>query len=90
MEGRPDMGLFTTRTPTNLPVAPKDYDQSFMNRLINTLTQYFQQQDAVQQINVSKLNFDINRLPTDASLASLRSGDVYRDTTAANVLKVKP
>lgn len=84
------MGLFTTRTPTNLPKAPDDYDKSFMNRLINTLTLYFQQQDSVQQLNIASLNIDINRLPTQTSLATLRSGDVYRDTTAANVLKIKP
>jgi len=28
-------------------------------------------------------------LPTQADLANLRSGDVYVDTTASNVLKVK-
>jgi hypothetical protein len=28
-------------------------------------------------------------LPTQADLANLRSGDVYRDTTAGNVLKIK-
>lgn len=84
------MGLFTTRTPTALPVAPKEYDQSFMNRFINTVTLYFQQQDAVQQVNLASLNIDINRLPTQTSLATLRSGDVYRDTTAGNVLKIKP
>jgi len=29
-------------------------------------------------------------LPTQADLASLRSGDIYYDTTAGNVLKIKP
>jgi hypothetical protein len=29
-------------------------------------------------------------LPTQADLANLRVGDVYVDTTAGNVLKVKP
>lgn len=28
-------------------------------------------------------------LPTQADLANLRSGDIYYDTTAANVLKIK-
>jgi len=29
-------------------------------------------------------------IPTQADLANLRSGDVYCDTSASNVLKVKP
>jgi hypothetical protein len=29
-------------------------------------------------------------LPTQADLSNLRSGDVYVDTSASNVLKVKP
>jgi len=29
-------------------------------------------------------------LPTQADLASLKTGDVYYDTSASNVLKVKP
>jgi hypothetical protein len=40
-------------------------------------------------INIAKLNIDINTLPTQVDLANLRVGDVYRDTTASNVLKVK-
>jgi len=28
-------------------------------------------------------------LPTQADLANLRAGDIYYDTTAANVLKIK-
>jgi len=29
-------------------------------------------------------------LPTQADLSNLRSGDVYYDTSASNVLKMKP
>jgi hypothetical protein len=50
---------------------------------------FFQQIDAVQPISIAKLNIDINTLPTQVDLANLRVGDVYRDTTASNVLKVK-
>jgi hypothetical protein len=50
---------------------------------------FFQQIDAVQPINIAKLNINIDTLPTQADLANLRVGDVYRDTAASNVLKVK-
>jgi len=50
---------------------------------------YFQQINAVQPINITSLNIDIARLPTQAALATLRVGDVYRDSTAGNVLKIK-
>jgi hypothetical protein len=50
---------------------------------------FFQQTNAVQQINIASLNIDINTLPTQADVADLRVGDVYRDTSASNVLKVK-
>jgi hypothetical protein len=82
------MGMFTV-TPPRLPTSPADYNASFMNQLLNVLYLYFQRIDGIQPINVAQLNFDLNTLPTDASLANLRSGDVYRDTTAGNVLKVK-
>jgi hypothetical protein len=35
-------------------------------------------------------NTQVLSLPTQAELASLRVGDVYVDTSAGNVLKVKP
>jgi hypothetical protein len=60
-----------------------------MDQLLNVLYLYFQRQNGVQQISVAQLNFDLNTLPTDADVANLRAGDVYRDTTASNVLKVK-
>jgi len=50
---------------------------------------YFQQINAVQPINITSLNINVERMPTQADLANLRVGDVYRDTTAGNVLKVK-
>ena len=34
-------------------------------------------------------NINVNTLPTDADLANLRVGDVYRDVGAGNVLKIK-
>jgi hypothetical protein len=50
---------------------------------------YFAQLDNPGFSAASGLNLDLNTLPTQTSLADLRVGDVYRDTTASNVLKVK-
>lgn len=87
------MGMLQGRNPPQLPQAPKEYDQQYMNQLLNVITLYFQQQNAVQQISVAGLNINIDTLPTDHDYANLRSGDVYRDTTpggGVNALKAKP
>jgi hypothetical protein len=60
-----------------------------MSGFINVLYLYFQQINAVQPINITRLNIDVARLPTQADLSNLRSGDVYRDSSAGNVLKIK-
>lgn len=82
------MGMFNL-TPPRLPTAPSEYSAPFMNQFMNVLYLYFQRQNGVQPISVAQLNFDLNTLPTEADLADLRLGDVYRDTTADNALKVK-
>lgn len=82
------MGMFNV-TPPRLPTAPVEYNVTFMNQFLNVLYLYFQRQNGIQPISVAQLNFDLNTLPTDADLSTLRSGDVYRDTTAGNALKVK-
>ena len=84
------MGLFAYIKPPNLALAPAEYDQEYVNKLNNTLRLFFNNLDAVQQLSIARLNIAISTLPTEADVASLRSGDVYRDTTAGNVLKVKP
>ena len=83
------MSLFTIVSPPRPTSAPRDYDQAFMAQMQNILNLFFQQVNAVQPINIAKLNIDLNTLPTQANLATLRVGDVYRDTSAGNVLKVK-
>ena len=83
------MGLLANRAPPNPPLPPVEYDKAYFDRLVNILNLYFQQINAVQAISIAQLNINVNTLPTQASLANLRSGDVYRDTTAGNVLKVK-
>lgn len=82
------MGLFR-KPPPNLPSAPQVPDRVYLDHLTNVLRLYFTEINAVQTIGIAGANIDIGRLPTEASLATLRSGDVYRDTTAGNVLKVK-
>jgi hypothetical protein len=88
-----------------LPNATLEYDSVMMNQLLNILRLYFSQLDnagpvaASTQFNgsdvVSGLSFAPNAgastpsLPTQADLANLRVGDIYYDTSASNVLKVK-
>ena len=62
---------------------------SYMRALTNALRLYFNNISAVQPLSVSNLNISVDTLPTEASVATLRSGDIYRDSTASNVLKVK-
>lgn len=81
------MSLFNN-SPPRLPDAPIEYDSSYMSKLLSVLYLYFQNLNAIQPINIAKLNIDVNTLPTDADLADLRVGDVYRDT-ADDSLKIK-
>jgi hypothetical protein len=76
-------------TPPNLPVAPAEYNQRYQDQLNNVLRLYFNQISNPSAMGGSKLNLNTNTLPTQADLANLRSGDVYRDT-ATNTLKIKP
>jgi hypothetical protein len=83
------MGLLANRAPPNPPLAPTEYNKPYFDRLVNILNLFFQQINAVQPITIAQLNINVGTLPTQADLANLRSGDVYRDTAAGNVLKVK-
>lgn len=80
---------FGNITPPRLPSPPEQYDRSYMDNLLRVLRLFFNSQAAVQPFNVAKLNINLDTLPTQADLADLRTGDVYRDTTAGDVLKVK-
>jgi hypothetical protein len=82
-----------------------EYDPALINQLTNVLRLYFNQLDnpapmaASTQRNgtdiVAGLSFfptagtTTPSLPTQADLANLRVGDIYYDTSASNVLKVK-
>ena len=83
------MSLFSTSVPPRLPTAPEVYSEPYMSSLLRVLYLYFQQVHAVQPINITSLNINVERLPTQAVLSDLRVGDVYRDTSAGNVLKIK-
>jgi len=102
------MSTGTTKAP-NLPIAPLEYDQRFMDMFANTLRLYFAQVDnagpcvmstqrngteVISALNFSALNTATNTytlsLPTQTEFAQLRAGDVYVDTAAGYVLKVKP
>jgi hypothetical protein len=76
-------------SPPRLPVAPNEYSPVYMSQMLNILNLFFQQLNAVQPISVAQLNIDVERFPTQADVANLRVGDVYRDSSAGNVLKVK-
>jgi hypothetical protein len=79
----------TNVTAPNLPLAPVQYDQQYMDKLTNVLRLFFNQISTPGPLAGASINLNINTLPTQADLANLRIGDVYRDTTAANVLKIK-
>jgi hypothetical protein len=88
-----------------LPNATPEYDAGAMSQLLSVLRLYFNQLDnagpiaGASQFNgtaiVAGLSFPPNAgattpsLPTQSDLANLRVGDIYYDTTANNVLKVK-
>ena len=75
--------------PPRLHAPPVEYDSGYFNQLLNVLRLYFNTQAAVQPVQATALNLDVDRLPTQADLPNLRRGDVYRDTTAGDVLKIK-
>jgi hypothetical protein len=75
-------------TPPSLPLAPPQYDREFFDKLNSIFRLYFNQLNNPGPMTAASLNLNLNTLPTDAVLATLRPGDVYRDT-ATNVLKIK-
>jgi hypothetical protein len=78
--------------PPRLPDPGAVFDprqEAYVASLLRTLRQFFDGITAEQPVTVTRLNINIDRLPTQADLADLRAGDVYRDTSAANVLKIK-
>ena len=73
----------------SLPVAPAEYSKEYMDQLARILRLYFNTLDNPSIITTGGLNLNINTLPTQAAVATLRPGTVYQDTTAAHILKIK-
>ena len=67
-------------TPPNLPLAPEEYERRYQDQLNNTLRLFFRQISNPGDMGGATLNLDLATLPTEADLATLRLGDVYRDT----------
>lgn len=67
-------------TPPNLPLPPAEYERRYQDQLNNILRLFFRQLSNPGDMGGTTLNLDINTLPTDADLAQLRVGDVFRDT----------
>lgn len=82
------MATGTTKSP-NLPNAPNEYNRQYQDQLNKVLRLYFAQLDSPSISAMAGIILDVDRLPTQANVASLAPGTVYRDTTAGNVLKVK-
>lgn len=82
------MPLLQNQNPPNVPLAPTNYDQGYMNQFANVLRLFFNQINAIQHLSLAALNLNSKSLPTELDYANLRIGDVYRDT-ATNVLKIK-
>lgn len=89
------MTMLQNRSSPNIPQAPAQYDQAYMNALSNVIRLFFNNINTVQQLNLASLNLDLKTLPTDADYVNLRYGDVYRDTqggtlqSGTNVLRIK-
>ena len=85
-------------TPPRLPQAPVEYNQVFMTQLLQIFNLYFQQLNNDGPLKGTTLNLStINQitgqnqvlLPSQTSLANLRTGDVYYDTTGKEIKMVR-
>jgi len=74
------MPMLQNQGVPNVPLAPPEYDPAYMNALSNVLRLFFNQINAVQQLNLASLNLSLATLPTQLDFNTLRLGDVYRDT----------
>lgn len=75
--------------PPVLPTPPGEYSRQYMDQFNLTLRLFFGKLTSINDVRAATLNFDLRTLPTEDKIGELRPGDVYRDTAAGNVLKVK-
>ena len=66
--------------PPNLPLAPEEYERRYQEQFNNILRLFFAQLSNPGDMGGTSLNLNLDTLPTDADLPTLRLGDVYRDT----------
>jgi len=79
-------------SPPNLPLAPAQYERQYQDQLNSILRLFFARLSNPGDMGGTSLNLNIDTLPTDADLADLRLGDVFRDTTTGStsqVLRIK-
>jgi hypothetical protein len=79
-------------SPPNLPLAPEQYDRQYQDQLNNVFRLFFARLNNPGDMGGTSLNLNLNTLPTQADLATLRLGDVFRDTTTgatSQVLRIK-
>ena len=71
-------------SPPSLPLAPNEYERRYQDQLNNVLRLFFARLTNPGDMGGTSLNLDINSLPTEVDLPTLRVGDVYRDTTSGS------
>jgi microcystin-dependent protein len=77
--------LLTSKAP-NLPIAPVEYTQQYMDQVLNALRLYFNQVDNFNQgINTPNSGTTANR-PIDSVQAPIPVGQTYFDTTLNQLL----
>ena len=79
-------------SPPNLPLAPDEYSRQYQDQLNNILRLFFVRLNNPGDMGGTSLNLNLANLPTQADLADLRLGDVFRDTTTGStsqVLRIK-
>lgn len=81
-------------TPPNLPLPPEQYSRLYQDQFNSTLRLFFAQLSNPSDMGGTRLNLNLNTLPTDADVATLRRGDVFRDTTTgatadSQILRIK-
>ena len=67
-------------TSPSLPSAPNEYERRYQDQFNNVLRLYFNQLSNPGDMGGTTLNLNLETLPTEADFATLRLGDVYRDT----------
>jgi len=77
--------LLTSKAP-NLPIAPVDYSQQYMDQVLNALRLYFNQLDNFAQgVSTPSSGTTANR-PIDSVQAPIPIGQFYFDTTISTLL----